>query len=110
MGRVKESLEEYKIIPRKIDGKLTKKEILNDLLSMEFQSGMNSGRWEQNEYDRLSMTQQWNTLIENIAYDYGVGFNSKNIDYEDEYDLDEFTSDLHDNIKSVMIDLLNITD
>lgn len=110
MGRVKESLEMYKIIPPKINSELTKKEILNDLLRMEFQCGMNSGRWEQNEYDRLSMTQNWNAFIEDIAYHYGIGFNSKNIDYEDECELDMFTSKLHENIKNIMINLLNITD
>lgn len=86
------------------------KDVLHDFEKLEYNTGLHSGRWEQDEYNRVEFTQEWNCFVERMAEEYGIEFNNSNIDYEDEYQLDEFTYELAENIKSKLIDILNITD
>lgn len=57
--------------------------VLNDLMKLSYYAGLNSGRWEQNEYDRVSSTQKWNCFVERMAEEYGIGFNHNNVNFED---------------------------
>lgn len=86
------------------------KDVLHDFERLEYETGLHSGRWEQDEYNRVEFTQEWNCFVERMAENYGIGFNNENIDYENEYELDEFTFELANNIKSKLIDILGITD
>ena len=83
------------------------KNVLYDLLRLEYETGRHSGLWEE-EYSRLETTQEWNKFVEQLAMSYGIGFDSSKINHEDEYELDEFTFALKENIQSKLLDILNI--
>lgn len=84
------------------------KDTLHDLLELEYYSGLNAGRWEQNEYDRVFTTQKWNCYVERMAQNYGIEFNHDNVDFNDEYDLDEFTFELKEHLKNKLLYILNL--
>ena len=81
--------------------------VLNDLLRLEYETGRHCGLWEE-ETTRLETTLEWNDYVENLAVEYGIGFDCSNVHYEDEYDLDEFTFGLKENIQSVLLDILEL--
>lgn len=80
------------------------KKILKDLLELEYYTGLNAGRWEQNEYDRLDLMQEWVNFVSNMALKYNIDFNDFDVDYSDEYSLDEFYFELKEIIKSTLLD------
>lgn len=82
------------------------KDVIQDLETLQYYSGLCSGRWEQNEYDRLNFVKNWNCIVEKMAKEYGIGFDSSRVNKEDEYELDEFTFELKENIRSKLEDIL----
>lgn len=86
---------------------MNKKEIiLKDLENLHYYGGLNAGRWEQNEYDRLHLMKEWMNRIENLAEEYNIKFDTSNLDFDDEYELDEFYFDLSEEIRIKLEKLL----
>ena len=81
--------------------------ILKDLEKLNFYDGLNSGRWEQNEYDRLDLMKEWIDIIEYLADEYNIKYNTERLDYNDEYEVDEFYYDLSTDIKIKLKKILN---
>lgn len=77
-------------------GKL--KDIIYDLQQLEYYTGLHAGKWEENAYIRLDSTLEWNYMVENMAKAYNVPFNNNDVDFDDEYSIDEFTFELKEQI------------
>ena len=84
-----------------------KDNILNDLEKLNYYDGLNSGRWEQNEYDRLDLMEEWIYIIEDLAEEYNIEYNTDRLNYDNENKVDEFYYNLSTNIKIKLRKILN---